>query len=131
MTENDFFDFAGLLKGALVNRKKNTAGDPFKFHDIKWLCYKRKEGVIHYKENLQDTTDFLQVSFLRRGKNDLKNVSLVKRYSGSVPISVEKKKDLLDLLTLIPTTFHHFYKSLKTSEDTRDVDPDLEEEDID
>lgn len=44
-----------------------------------------------------------------------------------VAISEEKKKDLIDLLPLVPPVFHDFYLKLKTTRDVVDVDPDLEE----
>lgn len=53
------------------------------------------------------------------------------RYSGPVLILKEKKKDLLDLLPLIPPTFHTFYSGLKATNDIIDNDPDLDEVNFD
>lgn len=41
--------------------------------------------------------------------------------SGSLPISKEKK-NLLDLLKLVPPVYHEFYKNLKSSDQ-----PDLQD----
>lgn len=43
-----------------------------------------------------------------------------------IPISMEKKKDLLSLLDLIPTVFHDFYRNLPAIQ-KKNIDPDLEE----
>ncbi|KAF0734922.1 Uncharacterized protein FWK35_00024765 [Aphis craccivora] len=45
-------------------------------------------------------------------------------YNKLLPISSEKKKDLLDLLPLIPPVYHSFYKDLRCT-DQEDIDPDL------
>jgi len=49
------------------------------------------------------------------------------QYNGPLAISKEKKKNLLDLLPLIPPIFHQFYRELKTTNETQDNDPDLDE----
>jgi len=41
-------------------------------------------------------------------------------YSGPLPITQEKKNDLMTLLCFIPDVYHDFYKSLKTSNDVCD-----------
>lgn len=131
MRREDFFDFAALLKTVLVCRKKNTEGEAFKWHSVQWLQYKDK-GVVNYKDCLNDRKDFKVLSFLRRGKtSDLKNISLLNKYTDPFPISVEKKRDLCSLLTLVPPVFHNFYLNLKTSANATDNDPDLVEVDID
>jgi hypothetical protein len=48
-------------------------------------------------------------------------------YNAPVPISKEKKNDLLQLLTLIPTIYHDFYKNLvDDSTENQSYDPDLD-----
>lgn len=127
MTQDNFFDFSGLLKTVLVNRKKNIEGTPFKWHSVRWLSYSKDEGILYYKEYL-DESEFKQVSFRRRGKSgNIRDTQLKRRYSEMVAISEEKKKDLIDLLPLVPPVFHDFYLKLKTARDIVDVDPDLEE----
>lgn len=37
-------------------------------------------------------------------------INLKNTYNASVPISKEKKQDLLDILPLIPNVYHEFYK---------------------
>lgn len=47
-----------------------------------------------------------------------------------LPISAEKKKDLMDLLELIDGAFHDFYLNIKTTV-CESTDPDIDEEDAD
>lgn len=79
-----------------------------------------------YKNTLSHSEDFKVLSFLRRGKNKgLKDYPLQTKYKTLVPISVEKKRDLCSLLSLVPPVFHNFYKNLPTSDTAMDDDPDL------
>jgi len=51
-------------------------------------------------------------------------------YDAPLPISKEKKKDLIDLLPLIPDIYHNFYKNLKSNErEDPSYDPDLSKSD--
>jgi len=130
MAQDDFFDFAKLLKGPLVAHKINTDREPFKWHDVQWLQYRKSDkGIINYKNTLEEDASFKSLSFRRRGKFGDLNVE--KRYSEPVLISKEKKKDLLGLLPLIPPTFHSFYSELKATNDIFDNDPDLDEVNFD
>ncbi|KAL4704604.1 hypothetical protein ACJJTC_002038 [Scirpophaga incertulas] len=90
-------DFASLFKSQLQLRKFDSTGEKFIWHNVKWFRY--------------------------NGENELG----VKCYDRPLPISQEKKKDLLSILHLIDSDCHDFYKNLDTNSNTRDVDPDLEE----
>ncbi|XP_072391070.1 uncharacterized protein [Diabrotica undecimpunctata] len=115
MARKDFFDFASLLKGPLVSRKKDDQGEPFRWHDVQWLHYRKENnGKIFFKKSLNTEEPFKEISFIRR--NGLGNLVPPLKYKADVPINKEKKKDLLDLLPLIPTTFHGFYENLPSSE---------------
>lgn len=59
-------------------------------------------------------------------------INLKNTQNAPVPISKEKKQDLLDILPLIPNVYHEFYKNLTTNEEenARD-DPDLYDTDYD
>ncbi|KAJ8875445.1 hypothetical protein PR048_023340 [Dryococelus australis] len=74
-------NFAGLLTGQLQQRKMYTDGNIFNWRRL-------------------DESDFKTVSFRRRGKSDtLLHPQL--EYKSPNPITVEKKKDLIDLLELV------------------------------
>ena len=70
-----------------------------------------------------------ELSFVRRGQPPILNEMLKKEYTGPLPISEEKKKDLLSLLPFIDTRFHQFYKNLpcKSSVSNHEVHPDFAE----
>lgn len=129
MQQEEFFDFSGLLKTALVCRKKNVSGEQFSWHSVQWLQYK-DNGLVNYKTSLNSAENFKIISFLRIGKNyNLKCVLVERKYkNGLLPISKEKKNDLNSLLCLVPPVFHEFYKNLPTSPNVIDNDPDLIEE---
>lgn len=124
MRQNDFFDFASLLKGPLVARKKDDDGNIFKWHDVKWLSYDSEFGVIKYKTSLSREESFKSINFKRNTRRD-KEINLMQITDKPVPISVEKKRDIISLLSLIPECFHNFYQNLVTTDDTKDVDPDI------
>lgn len=116
----EFLDFASLLKKELVVRKKNSEGNPFLFHKVQWMRYTRASGKILYKLSLDEEEPFLEFNLTRRGQEGVK-LTPKKCYNAPLPISTEKKKDLLDLLPLIPPVFHEFYKSLRTNSVAQDT----------
>lgn len=67
--------------------------------------------------------------FLRKSKNKEDFVVPTQISSNPLPISDEKKKDLIDLLFIILEIFRDFYKKLPSVSDTRSInyeeDPDL------
>lgn len=54
----------------------------------------------------------------------MENLTVVQAYNKLLPISIEKIKDLLDLLPLIPPVYHSFYKDIRCT-DQEDIDADL------
>jgi len=48
------------------------------------------------------------------------NNILPNTYNEELPITTEKKKDLLSLLSLIPEVFHQYYINLKTKNGIND-----------
>jgi len=48
------------------------------------------------------------------------NCILPKAYEDTLPISDEKKKDIVSLLNLIPEVYHDFYKNIKSKGDITD-----------
>ncbi|KAL4152898.1 hypothetical protein QTP88_000731 [Uroleucon formosanum] len=67
MTQDDFHDFAKLLKGPLVVHKINTEREPFKWHDVQWLQYRKSDkGIINYKNTLEEDVPLKSLSFRRR-----------------------------------------------------------------
>ncbi|CAG9763456.1 unnamed protein product [Ceutorhynchus assimilis] len=115
MQQEEFSDFAALLKSGLICRKKDISGDTFSWHTVQWLQYK-ENGLVHYKTALSNTEYFKVLSCLRRRrKHVLKDFPVRSKYDGFIPISTEKKRDLCSLLCLITSVFHEFYRNLLTS----------------
>lgn len=125
LTHMDFIDFSHLLKGPLQLRKKNNDGEKFSWQQARWFQYRREYGVVYYKNTLNEEDPFMSFSFRRRGVPE-EILNTKKCYKDSLPISIEKKKDLLDILDLIPPSYHNFYKNLKSSEKVPSNLPDIE-----
>lgn len=117
MKKENFFNFAKLLKGPLVLRKKDVNGKPFKWHDAQWFRYEKSEpfGKIKFKNSLSRSEPFKTLSLQRRGKTQTYKLELIS--SKPLPISSEKKKDLLDILEYIPKDTHSFYVNLPVAND--------------
>jgi len=113
MHQSNFFDFSSLLKTKYKMSKLNTVGDKFVFQETKWLRYiKGKLNTVYYKNSLTEEEDFLSLDLSRK---KVKNSAILPNtYSEELPITTEKKKDLLSLLPLIPEVFHQYYINLKT-----------------
>ncbi|CAK1603114.1 unnamed protein product, partial [Parnassius mnemosyne] len=87
LRQADFFDFAVLLKGPLVARKKDDDGNIFKWHDVKWLCYESEYGVIKYKKCLSRDECFNTINFKRNTRRE-KEFNFMQITAKSVPISI-------------------------------------------
>uniref|UniRef100_A0A6P7HEI9 Uncharacterized protein LOC114347702 n=1 Tax=Diabrotica virgifera virgifera TaxID=50390 RepID=A0A6P7HEI9_DIAVI len=130
METDNFFYFAALLKGPLVQKKVSESGERFLWKNIQWLHYDQEhDGLIQYKETLRNEESFTTINFQRRGRKST-NLKVEKLHSRPVPINEKKKKNLLELLHLVDKEFHPFYQNLKVS-DVPDTDPDLLEVDPD
>lgn len=128
LNHSDFLNFADLLKKSLQLRKKDVEGNQFNWHSVKWFRYTRESGKILYKTTLDNDEPFHTLCLNRRGQPDSR-LHPERLYKSSLPISKEKKKDILDLLPLISPTFHDFYRNLKSS-DMPDTYPDSEDDDL-
>lgn len=128
MYYTDFMQYSDLLKDALNMKKINDIGEAFVWKNVKWLRFTKEYGVIFYKEGLDRTSEFKKMTVWRRGRARDRLIPKPS-YSGKQQITLQKKKDLLDLLPLIPPTFHDFYKGLPTSSDSSaDIHPDTIED---
>lgn len=88
------------------------------FHDVKWMRYvKDQKNTVFYKTSLKDEAVFLEVDLTRKKSNES---SLPMAYDEELPITIEKKTDLISLLPLIPDVFHDYYKNLKTKKNVND-----------
>lgn len=122
LLHGDFLNFADLLRTNLVMRKKDTSGNAFLWHDVKWFRYTKDTGNIFFKTSLNEEDPFRTICVARRGQTEVQLVPK-KLYQNTLPVSKEKKSDILDLLPLISPVFHDFYINLKTT-GAQDTYPD-------
>lgn len=127
MKSDDFYDFSALLKGPLVLRYKDVDGEQFKWLEKRWLRYQKEFGIILFKDTLQNDVPFKTLNLKRRSSAVPETVSAISYQP--LPISREKKDDLISLLPLIPDIFHSFYINLPTKDNVRNTDPDIQEND--
>jgi hypothetical protein len=64
---------------------------------------------VFYKSSLKDDEIFHKMNLTRR--NALCNAPTPKAYSDVLPITEEKKKDLISLLQFIPEIYYTFYQN--------------------
>ena len=90
-------------------------------------------GACLFKYDMKDK-DFERI-LLVQPKNLDCATPLPQKYSSRIPISSAKKKDLVNLCKngTIPREFHEYYKTLPSSQSTKDIlmEPDANESDLD
>lgn len=122
--QSEIFDFSAVSKERYLWRKVDDNGNKYNWRDIKWLRFTKEFGTILFKTTLSEDETFKTINLKRRGINSIKLTDLKQCYSQQIIISKNKKKDLLDMLPLVDTLYHNFYKNLQT-EDMDDIHPDL------
>lgn len=74
MTQENFFDFAMLLKGELQQCKEDIIGNSFSWREVYWLQFKKEEpGLIYFKTFLDPYQSFQCINFKRRGMENISN----------------------------------------------------------
>ncbi|KAJ8893667.1 hypothetical protein PR048_006267 [Dryococelus australis] len=99
LTQEYFYDYASLLKTDIQMRKSNEDGEK-----VVWQTSLKEE-------------DTFSVMDMTRRQQPHPCLKPNKCYNDVVPISEEKKKDILSLLPYILPVFHELYKNLKTKMD--------------
>lgn len=138
MSQQDFFQFSSLFetpKGKncpLKMPSKNGKifhdnGERFLWKNVRWLRFIKDSPRVLYKESLNIDVPFKSISIMKRGHGQNRLIPSL-TYSGKVPITIQKKKDLLSLLPLIPSVFHDFYKNLETKKGPDVLPEDGEQE---
>jgi len=76
--------------------------------------------VVEFKYRLVPCVPFniMDLRSKKRGRPSVVNIP--KTYSGPAPICQKKKDDLLSLIPLINSEWHHFYQSLPTNQSASD-----------
>nr|CAH7752952.1 unnamed protein product [Callosobruchus chinensis] len=126
LERNNFYNFSGLLNGPLINRKTDTDGDKINWRELRWIRYEKGSQTLLAKTTFSQNEPF-RVLILKKRKQTV-NLRPQVAYKGPVPISVEKKQHLLDLLPYISSSLQDFYLNLKTDQDVIDALSDLDED---
>ncbi|KAK2179470.1 hypothetical protein NP493_488g00026 [Ridgeia piscesae] len=113
MKGSDCFDFKDLSK-CLTNFNTDYDGEKVKWMEARLFQIRADDPNALYLKYAFDS-GFVHVDLLRHSRRSTPNPDLVHLYTGPLSISAAKYKDLQILCTsgLIPSTCHHFYKSLK------------------
>lgn len=135
MKQHHFLNFSSLLQlkknGPLVIRDKNSDGEQFLFSPVQWFRFNKENfTMVLYKNDLQDAA-FKKLNFRRRGKLGFNSLEVNQCSNQKIPISIEKKNDLISLLPQVNPIYHAYYRSLPTSDMQKDVDPDCIPESVD
>ncbi|KAK3927604.1 Tyrosine-protein phosphatase non-receptor type 14 [Frankliniella fusca] len=118
--KGDIYDFQSLLKGPLVKRNTTTTDEKFVWLSTPLLRYDaNKPGKVFFKKNLKDV-GYCCLSFQRSGKVGAYSAQhlqphLKRLYTSPLPVSENKKKDLMKLLKFLPQRCHDSHKSIKSS----------------
>lgn len=129
-----FLDFASLLKGPFQQKKINEDKQKFNISETAIFMYNKAEFAKFKYKTYENDDQWYTVCLLRkRGKSPLPSVfdteSIPRCYDGPLPISKEKKRDLMSLLPLINPSVKRFYEELICNDDTIDTHPLIPTED--
>ncbi|XP_070182460.1 uncharacterized protein [Littorina saxatilis] len=134
LDHESFHNFKEVCRNTMRNTKTNINGQRVNWLKIKWLRVTKGDGdTIFYKYRMGEPFQLLKIKGTsRRGRPQVTSMGLPSLYHSQLPISVSKKKDLVDMCNagVIGKECKDFYKDLKTSTDTKDclADTDVLEE---
>ncbi|KAK3922741.1 Death-associated inhibitor of apoptosis 2 [Frankliniella fusca] len=128
--KTEFYDISALAKTELVKRSTCSDKDSFSYLSTHIFLYEKKAlGIVKVKSSFNEEAPYRELSFLRKGTRSDRLPRLVPKLQvlgGNVPVSKEKKKDLLNLLDYLDVQHHAFYKTLPVEEnDVPDTHPDF------
>ncbi|KAL7304014.1 hypothetical protein TKK_0003485 [Trichogramma kaykai] len=126
MKQKDVFDFNALFKTMFTMRSLNENKKKFLWKDVKWVRYdKENVGQVLYKKSFSVEEEFLVLNIRKRGKVKYSLENLKPCCLCPLPISKEKKNDLMSVLNLIRPDVREFYENFPTDETLNTVDFDL------
>ena len=136
MDTDDFKDFRVLCKSIVRNRTKDSNKQTVNWLKIKHFRYlKDRPHEIFIKYDTDTNNDSFHTLIINQGSRGRRPVvipkSLPPLYSGPVPISSAKYKDLLSLCStkIIHKDYHAFYKTLIHDDKIEDCLPDTDVDD--
>lgn len=117
LSNEDFLNFKPLVENKELNWKTSTTKEIIKWNNIKEIMVSYKSPFILKIKYEYCATDFITIDILISSRNKgrhQKRTIPIKAYERKMSIDCLKKKDLVSLCDkgLIPSMYHHFYKSL-------------------
>ena len=105
------------------NPSKDTSNGKVSWLKIKQFRFIRGSSNVMFKYNPGDSFSELDISKNKLSATDLNNFRFTKGSCQRIPISVAKKKDLLNLVKkgIIPPIYAQFYQNLPTNKKVKDV----------
>lgn len=125
MTFTDFVNLQDLSNTLIRNRTKDSSGQQVNWLLVKSFRFsKEKPGVIDFKYD--HSSEYRSIQVFGKGRPPALPKQLAKLYKSQLPISSQKKKDLLNLCRTgaIPQEFHGWYKQLPISAEAMDLVPE-------
>ncbi|CAG5011106.1 unnamed protein product [Parnassius apollo] len=111
------------LQQCLPTPKTNTANEKFLWLNVRSVLYNEESiSCFSYKKEFKDV-EYMTMDCSKRGKtydNIFTIIMVPKAYHSKLPISTDKKKDVLNLLCFIHESAHEFYRSLSFKNDVKD-----------
>lgn len=115
-----------VLQAISTNRKKTITKEPVNWFKTHIITYKKGQPFLLFVESYDDLKDKFNeaheiqrdysktISIQKRGVNvdNFGAIKLPVLYPNGRTISMDKKKDLLDLLQFVPLEYHSFYTNL-------------------
>lgn len=133
MSHEDFLSTFNLEK-TITNRKRNVDGQPLNWLQMRWIRIEKTEPFsIKYKTTFLADMPFGVLNIQKKRENgrplaSLTNVEQDLLYPTTRPITMAKKKDMIDLLKYIPPIHHQFYKDLRTERGIDQAEPDSDDD---
>ena len=129
MKYTDFLDLKGFSKQNCPNMKTSTKGTRVNWLKVVWIQIRKTHPLSVFLNETFEPRKILEIKVAAstRSQNFLQQIpsNLDVRYSKKIPISKNKKNDLLSLCKsgLIPQEFHSFYEQLPCTENKSDCIP--------
>ncbi|XP_065220583.1 uncharacterized protein LOC135845719 isoform X2 [Planococcus citri] len=128
---SDFYNIRALTEKIMINRKKDVENNNVDWLKIKWLRFTEdSENIVFFKYDVK--SEFLKLDVSRTPRRKCKSdgsegatnrfVLRKTAYAEQLPISVAKKKDLIDMLNkrIIPQEYAAYYEHLPSSKHVKD-----------
>lgn len=118
MGREDIFSFKAVSSTLIKNRKVDTEGNNVNWLKISWQQYRKTDTNNIFFKYDKDLEEFKAVQIIRRQSRKNELPKLTQCFTEPKSIKIEKYSDMLDLCNkgIIPSHYHDFYKSLRTSD---------------